>query len=571
MPRKKHPFINRAKARTYQLVHRAGADSDNVAPVLVPVETSASSLNQTGLNADDLGAYQRMEEIDGEALVSYRKADFELGEFGFADDGYDYSKHFKTIGGSGGVFMDAVTGMPNPEAVTGESRARGAAASATDIILLKEDIDKLATEDVGMETWRRKEDFLRHQKAIEAIKKERKRNKDLDQVIAALDSDGELDSNDVEEDGIDIDELLLQSDDDGILEDDFIATANKANDIVEDTKDQLDGVLEEYREPRLLDEQFEKFMKGYAYPDNEEDGDEDYFPSADLADVNDLGEFEAHLTNEEMENVFDKNGLLDGFSGLKITVEEEKDTLQDRDQNDHLAALPGPSDAAVSRTAEFQEFADAEFERGMKGLLDSYNRVSAVEALEAIDGVDVALEAIARAEEQEKAKIDQRINDGLDEESDGHDSELEAKLDEMFAEPEEKWDCETILSTYSNLDNHPSVIDAPIRRKQRSVQKQPVIRLDPRTQAPADYMPMSMSGGGGPMDFGSRREGGQEVHTRSRNESKEQKKARKAAVKEAARERRALKSEMKKAFGSEQNKQSRHATAMGTSKVAVQF
>ena len=32
---------------------------------------------------------------------------------------------------------------------------------------------------------------------------------------------------------------------------------------------------------------------------------------------------------------------------------------------------------------------------------------------------------------------------------------------EMKVEEKEKWDCETILSTYSNLYNHPKVIEEP--------------------------------------------------------------------------------------------------------------
>ena len=31
----------------------------------------------------------------------------------------------------------------------------------------------------------------------------------------------------------------------------------------------------------------------------------------------------------------------------------------------------------------------------------------------------------------------------------------------MKVEEKEKWDCETILSTYSNLYNHPKVIEEP--------------------------------------------------------------------------------------------------------------
>lgn len=44
-----------------------------------------------------------------------------------------------------------------------------------------------------------------------------------------------------------------------------------------------------------------------------------------------------------------------------------------------------------------------------------------------------------------------------DEESDASDTEdivVEVK-------PEEKWDCESILSTYSNLYNHPRLIEEP--------------------------------------------------------------------------------------------------------------
>lgn len=49
-------------------------------------------------------------------------------------------------------------------------------------------------------------------------------------------------------------------------------------------------------------------------------------------------------------------------------------------------------------------------------------------------------------------------------------------------EEHEAWDCESILSTYSNLNNHPALI-----REARP----PTIRLDPRTGAPraADAVP----------------------------------------------------------------------------------
>lgn len=46
-------------------------------------------------------------------------------------------------------------------------------------------------------------------------------------------------------------------------------------------------------------------------------------------------------------------------------------------------------------------------------------------------------------------------------------------------EPKEKWDCESILSTYSTLYNHPRTITDPPRRKK--------IAVNPRTGIPVDY------------------------------------------------------------------------------------
>lgn len=599
MPRRKQAFINKAKARTYQLVHRSSGDAGgDEPPLLVAVGAATGGPAQDNPEEVDIDNYLISAQVPEEHAPlhsSYKAKDYELGEYGFPDDGYDYSKHFRTIGGGGGVFMDAVTGMPADahEVKSDKETAASRAAVAKDEVVLRAEA-KPAEEEHGSDDWRRKEDVVQYQLALEEIKRERRRNKDLDEVFAALDSDGDFDTSggeEEEDDDInDLDELGGEDNENDVedLEDDFIAVADQANEFVGDLDGgrgpkrggQLDGVIEQFRKPRLLDEQFDKFMKGYEFPDSE--SDEGGFPSEQLGDVDDIADFQAHMTNEELEDMFDADGLLEDLSGLKIATEEgdvvvnpplpPPDAATEELAQELAANSIGGTDGMTDRAVEYAEFANAEFERGMNGLLESYNRVTAEEALGAIDGVEVALEAVARGEEEEAAKIQKRLDCGLDEESDGHDSELDSKFDEMFRDPEEKWDCETILSTYTNLENHPSVIDAPSGRKRRSVQSQPIIRLDPRTQAPVDYMPMAGSSQAkGAADYGSRRDVAEEAHSRSRNESKEEKKARKAAVKEAARERRALKSEMKKAFGSEQVKQSRHSTSMGTSKVAIQF
>lgn len=43
----------------------------------------------------------------------------------------------------------------------------------------------------------------------------------------------------------------------------------------------------------------------------------------------------------------------------------------------------------------------------------------------------------------------------------GSDSESEEELVKMPVKEKEKWDCESILSTYSNIYNRPKVIEEP--------------------------------------------------------------------------------------------------------------
>lgn len=592
MPRRKRAFINRSQAKTYQLVQRT-SDNDGPQHVLLPVNQGTSSAVDE-LSASGNSAFGEVSR-DGEILITdsqaeYKKNNFELGEFGFPDDGYDYSKHFKTIGGGGGVFMDAVTGRENPEAVsTAKKSQRGVEEKKNlDQVLLKEDInmEELNEEDEKpSEQWRNSVDDALRQEAIEEIKRERKYNKDLDEVFAALDSDGELEStsSDVGDKTSELDQdfsSLLQNlveeteDEADLLEDDFIDLAAGKPE-AEQEKDQYDRILKQYREPRLLDEQFDKFMQGYNIDDDDdydEDDEEDEELRVQLEEKVNSSNYENEgLDSADLKLLWDQ-GLGDELAAELVTlhVDDEGDNLDCSSDKAHTESVQTASN--TERQKEYEEFTNAEFERGMESLLQSFNRVTADEAFEALDGLDVAREAIARNEEDEKIQVDTKEELGLGD-SDGHDSDLDTLFDDMYAEKGEKWDCETIISTYTNLENHPSIIDAPPSVKRRPMQRQPVIRLDPRTQAPADfvYQPDAMGSSSQAFDFGSQRDNQSGTSKREKGESKAEKKARKAAVREAARERRALKSEMRKAFGAETLKQSRHATALGKSKVAVKF
>ncbi|XP_063369649.1 protein LTV1 homolog [Cydia amplana] len=60
------------------------------------------------------------------------------------------------------------------------------------------------------------------------------------------------------------------------------------------------------------------------------------------------------------------------------------------------------------------------------------------------------------------------------------EEESEEELETVEVPGEEKWDCETILSTYSNLYNHPKIIEEP--------RKPGKIRINPKTGIPADVL-----------------------------------------------------------------------------------
>ncbi|KAI0562758.1 Low temperature viability protein [Gracilaria domingensis] len=579
MPRRKRHFIDRSRAKTFQLVN-APTEANPSHHVFMPL-TAGSQEQQLGLQEKSQLGTDDAVQIPSEE--DYNKRDYELGEFGFPDDGYDYSQHFRPIGGGGGVFMDAVTGLPNPDAVSSIRRRRkNAILSERNPDLRLRDPSELRdqsaqnpeSEEKPEESWLNPEDAHHRMRAIEEIRRDRKNNRDLDEVFAYLDSDGELDSTPSEAHDIDSnplpDNIFADSHSEtnsALLEDDFIAMANALpsdGHHGESNQSNLwNNIREPYRKPRDLDEQFEKFMNGFQLDSTDEEYEEIEEQLKEQADRQ--GDDNHPLNYEPSGDFWEENDLVEGLAALNCNDKTIEDSENHQLGPDVSETGAGPS---CGRDKEFEQFAAAEFENGMERLLGSYVRAGPKEALEAFDGVDKAREAIRQSELEEKEYI-KKLND-LNIESDGHDSELDSQFEEMYKQ-EEKWDCETILTTYTNLENHPSVIDAPSGRRRVRVQRAAIIQLDPRTQAPAEFgegdWPTASASS---VDYGTRR-AAPNVSSRTRGESKEEKKARKTAAKEASRERRALKSEMKRAFGAEKTKQGRHATAIGKAKVAVKL
>jgi len=131
---------------------------------------------------------------------------------------------------------------------------------------------------------------------------------------------------------------------------------------------------------------------------------------------------------------------------------------------------------------------------------------------------------------------------------------VHTRIDNDFAPvAREKWDCESIISTYSNLDNHPTIIPRVRTNKQKQ------IKISQKTGIPIGYHPSSNKPGVIPEDEGEECEDedepGEDLGVkRDKSESKADKKARKAAIKAARREQRARKKEMKIMYSQEGNR-----------------
>ncbi|KAF5384949.1 hypothetical protein D9615_001147 [Tricholomella constricta] len=156
---------------------------------------------------------------------------------------------------------------------------------------------------------------------------------------------------------------------------------------------------------------------------------------------------------------------------------------------------------------------------------------------------------------------DERVRIGnLEDSEDDDDILMPLDVDDK----KDRWDCETILTTYSNLENHPRLLRA---RDPKPIAK---IHLDPKTGFPTMVNPVektqlkskstrghsSFQESDDDSDYDTDTPARQTI-ARPRDESKEDKKARKAAVKAERQTRRADKKAVKEQFGAELKSQKR--------------
>lgn len=561
----KKKFLDKKKSATFVLMHREteGADDDVAARVFTRVdggfapvpgfsEDDPRSNPDYGYETDE-GASEGEEEssvfadADEDDEVRSRKSVVsrattrrstasraaahkgplpdhvrqELVELGFPDDGYDYMQHMRKIGvsGVGGSFVPAA--RPKPERLRADVKVFD--ASKVDVQLVEEANDKKIIETVGSSTHRVKRPaYVEH---------------GLDpEVAAALEnSEGsEFDSADeLDDDFI----VYANSNPEGSTSQSLQAASDAAlrnrnfrleSSVLEEDEDEEEfsdtdvrsaADSERPRSSRLLDEQFEKLaLREYDDDDDEFDEDPEARGHADISQFDEvLSEF---LTDPKV------------FGDKYMTPAEiERATVSKSVESKRSSETSKNGDSGSVEVKESR----------------STNLIAKLRS-------QVVEDAISDESEDDEVVI-------IDVESDDERS---------------NWDCETVVSTLSNLDNHPGKISAPSkpRRKAPSLGKVledkevsgGIIKLRGKQSLPTDFLPLRP----GAEKAKQLKTVGKDSETKPKpvsrvGETPEERKARKTAVKEERREARAAKKALKVLYKDESQRAQHGAANTGPS------
>ncbi|KAM1725302.1 hypothetical protein ACFX11_016330 [Malus domestica] len=156
------------------------------------------------------------------------------------------------------------------------------------------------------------------------------------------------------------------------------------------------------------------------------------------------------------------------------------------------------------------------------------------------------------------------------------DQDGDVVIVEESSDESEVWDCETIVTTYSNLDNHPGKIEAPgaTRRKKLSEtvsgalgSTDHVITLRGKQKLPVDFLPHGKKPTTEKVKDTDALKNQPLKRKQHGQESKEEKKERKAAVKEERREARRTKKEIKELYKGEAQHAQRVVAISGPSSI----
>ncbi|KAL7748908.1 Protein ltv1 [Sorochytrium milnesiophthora] len=571
MPKKQ--FIDRKQARHYQVVHRSQRDplisqEDASQYVLKPVPPSGNLRKLLEKDPDALPNPYQVEDN----LKSY----FDTGEFGsgsegdfddedlYSDDGegdqegqfddvseqedtespkvpdagapesnagqaalygvyfddrqYDYTQHLKDVGAPGAVLIDA-----RPAAK--DKRAAGVQFRDDNAALPAEALPSQRELSVGLMNQAAQPDGL----AVDLPE-------DVREVLFALDDDAYVDDE---------------------LDDGFFAAINSDS-----------------TAPELIPDISDHDLSSDADSDVDSSEDDDRQTVTSMTS--------SVLPRTEQLQLLDSR--FDALLAKEYDSEEE-----DEDDEESTATRPGAAEQLAYMESLMDEFLtkhsvnshaklteNLETQGGGAGQYDIVRRMLRTQE----DGTALELDLrkyeyseVVRAEDNDDDNDNTAAYDGLvDEDTVSQlgvlpDSRKEAAIMERVVvgagARHDRWDCETIVSTYSNLENHPRMIS---ERRRRPVEEQARIVLSAKTGMPVQQssVPTSIERSAEDEDIADVDDQLSRVNlgsARDKCESKEDKRARKQALKDDKRVRKMEKKAVKQAFKQEAGRQSRQAVA----------
>ena len=547
MGKTKKPFIDKKKSSTYHLLYRsqrdvAGADNEEgeAGVVLWPSPNNNRETDQKILIGDKKAQeLEGVEEEDKNNTFSGWKN--KLAEAGLVDD-FDYEKHTKVIRGDG-QYISNYAMNTNKKEVGAMLNAR--AMDVQDEIVKEVDrqLDSIALTSDCMD----------------------------DEIAHMLFGDCDFEEGEFEELN---DEFILdaakepEASEDGEPAFDY---ASHIQGLIEKAKMQSNdlGPLATVHEAGKKDHDFFANVKRVDKGHNDSDDDSGFFEENDLEIVGTPGIVPKLSEGEEQ-------ALCDKFNEALAEYDSD-DYGEGYSDDDVIGDLPLEGDTQVEAALNdfLLERKDDIFMKGNRHYMEGENKggsgFSALVGKKMVPIKDIVEKNPSRGDIQAIDDLLASADDTL------RDPKHAPPAEEIFIDGKSyysermknPWDCESILSTYSNLDNNPTTIDTDGRRRRRKQKKnrknsknyEDAIPEEQQTILLSDKtgLPLGFTGGGGDANYtdDSYYDGTDTYISvnkgvrRSKKETAEEKKLRKLTVKKERQLARMQKKMMKEAFNDE--------------------
>eukprot|EP00762_Andalucia_godoyi_P001094 ANDGO_02106.mRNA.1 Protein LTV1 homolog len=515
MPR----YFDKKQARKYRLVFRGGDDvlspaDGSAAPVLQEVDRKGRK------KISDTGSIVSFADMDGASVATSRR---EIVELGLPDDGYDYSQHLRTISStSGGVYINAEYTEDELNELSTRIRVNRRVLDARRVRVSSIcDEEDVADEDM-------EDDMV----------------EDLDAEMGDAEIDHVLAAEDEAFEELEDDFVLKASGGAGGDDADMPIPARPVRFVgmrrrkVPPTKGA--GVFGDSKHDEDEDEDDVDY-EGEEEEDGEEDDEEEYDEEGQYDDAEDASANWGHVYGS-VKQARRVHNLEEQFE--KMLSQYDDDELGELEEDDET--LQGAVEASHYKTV-FEEYLRLE------NVKEPWIKLHVDEMVKPITS-EMSESEIKAIVDESKLLKKQRILAFAD----VHAAEDEASGNSTQVIVEKKrndWDCETIISTYSNLENHPGMIKEE-RKK---------IKLSQKTGIPLGYLhskkQTAVEDESSASDDPSVDEAKNIGKARSANESAEEKRERKKLLKEEKRQQRERKKNLKETFTREEDRQKRQITS----------